>query len=168
MSDEGYMDEREHKLAYLLQVGLDTAFGRMSEGRRVIPFAVRVAGSGAVDIYRVASEETDTPLDQLYAIVEQAMADQADAHDLQAVALVAPVQGEERVLGHGFFQAIRVHLEMPDYARLVFQPYRIDAGGEGEKSQLALGKLVPEAVGRAVFGDESGGRMVGTTLFALT
>lgn len=168
MTDQIEMTDREQRLAYLLQVSLDFAFGRMSEGKRLLPFATRVSGSGAVDVFRVAGEDTDTPLGDLYARVEQAMAAQADANDLQAAALVASIQGEEKVLGVGFFQAIRVHLEMPDYARVIYQPYRIDAGGEGEKSQLALGNMVAEEADHVVFGEDSGGAFEGATIFSLT
>lgn len=168
MTDEVPATDREQRLAYLLQVSLDFAFGRMSEGKRLIPFATRVSGSGAVDVFRVASEETDTPLGELYARVEKSMAAQADANDLQAVALVASIQGEEKVLGDGFFQAIRVHLEMPDYSRVIFQPYRIDAGGQGEKSQLALGNMVATAEEHVVFGEDIGGQYGGATIFNLT
>jgi hypothetical protein len=119
-------------------------------------------------VFRVAGEETDTPLDELYQRVVGAMAAQADANDLQAVALVAAIQAEESVLGEGFWQAIRVHLEMPGYARVIFQPYRIDAGGEGEKSQLALNNMIASDDEYVVFGEETGGDFGGATVFNLT
>ena len=168
MTDQVPATEREQRLAYLLQVSLDFAFGRMSEGRRLIPFATRVAGSGAVDVFRVAGDETDTPLDELYQRVVGAMAAQADAGDLQAVAVVAAIQGEERILGEGFWQAIRVHLEMPDYSRVIFQPYRIDSGGEGEKSNLALNNMIAADEGHMVFPGDGTGSSDGATVFSLT
>lgn len=166
MSDDGFLDEREHKLAWLLQSSLDFAFRRMSEGQRLIPFATRVVASGAVDHFRLAGEETTAPLAEIYDRVSAALAVQAFEGNVQAVALVAPVQGKEEELGQGFFQAIRVHLEMPAYARVVFQPYRIDAGGEGEKSKLALGNLVAEAAEHVVFGGD--GPEETRTIFSLT
>ena len=168
MTEETTLNEREKLLATLLQVSLDFAFGRMSEGKRLIPFAGRVGTSGAIDLFRVAGDETDTPLDELHQRVISAMAEQADANALNAVALVAPIQGEESILGAGFFQAIRVHLEMPGYSRVIFQPFRIDAGGKDEKSQLALGNMVAAAEEHVVFGEEMTSNFGGATIFNLT
>ncbi len=168
MSDQTPLDENERKLAFLLQTSLDFAFGRMSEGKRLIPFATRMADGGNIDFVRLAGEETTDPLGEIYDRVEQHMAALADAGGVLAAALVAPVQLDEAVLGKGFYQAIRVHVETPDFVRLILQPFRIDAGGAGEKSQLALGKLVTTAAEHAIFGTDMGDGQAGRTIFSLT
>ena len=159
-------EQREHRLAYLLQSALDFTFQRMSEGRRVIPFAIQVLGDGAVDYARVAGDETETPLGEIYDQVELRMRTLADQGNLQAVALVAPIQGVEAELGEGFYQAIRVHLEMPDYVRLIFQPYRVTEPDNSGKGKLVLGKMVSTATEHCVFGEDAPGG--GRTIFNLT
>ena len=160
------LEQREHRLAYLLQSALDFTFQRMSEGHRVIPFAIQVLGDGAVDYARVAGDETEMPLGEIYDQVEQRMRALADAGNLQAVALVAPIQGDERELGEGYYQAIRVHLEMPDYVRLVFQPYRVTDPDESGKGKLVLGRMVATAAEHCVFGEDAPGE--GRSIFNLT
>jgi hypothetical protein len=168
MSEQNDLDLREQKLAYLLQSSLDLAFQTMAEGKRLIPFATRVQMNGAVDFQREEDESTELPLGEVYDLTRQSIRHQAENGELQAVALVAPIQSDEKELGEGFYQAIRVQLEMADYCRLIFQPYRIEPGADGAKGKLVMGKLVATATEHVVFGvdvrDDFGGR----TIFSLT
>lgn len=168
MTDANDLNLREQKLAYLLQSSLDFAFRQMAEGKRLIPFATRVQMTGAVDFQREEDESTEVPLAEVYDLVRQSIRFQAEAGELQAAALVAPIQSDEEELGEGFFQAIRVQLEMHDYCRLIFQPYRIEPGIGGEKGQLVMGNLVATASEHVVFGEDTPDDSDGRTIFSLT
>jgi hypothetical protein len=168
MSEQLTLEEQEHRLAFLLQTSLDFAFGQMAKGKRLIPFATRVAHDGAIDFQRTADEGTELPLAEVYEQIRAGMRAQVVAGGLQAAALVAPIQSDEMELGEGFFQAIRVQLEMPDYCRLIFQPYRVDPGEEGGAGKLVLGGLVATASEHMVFGAEPPEGEDGRTIFTLT
>ncbi|MEO5707973.1 MAG: hypothetical protein ABIT10_02600 [Alteraurantiacibacter sp.] len=168
MTNQTDLNLREQKLAYVLQSSFDFAFRQMAEGKRLIPFATRVQMSGAVDFQREENESTELPLAEVHDLVRQSMRSQAVAGELQAAALVAPIQSDEKILGEGFYQAIRVQLEMADYCRLFFQPYRIEPGVGGEKGKLVMGKLVTTAAEHVIFGEEPTEGDSGRTIFSLT
>lgn len=168
MTEETDLSLREQKLAYILQSSLDFAFRQMAEGKRLIPFATRVQMTGAVDFLREEDESTQVPLTEVYDLTCKSIRFQAEEGQLQAAALVAPIQSDEKELGKGFFQAIRVHLEMHDYCRLIFQPYRIEPGVGGEKGKLVMGNMVATAAEHVVFGVDLRGSGEGRTIFSLT
>jgi hypothetical protein len=168
MTGETEISLREQKLAYILQSSLDFAFRQMAQGQRLIPFATRVQMSGAVDFLREEDETTQVPLAEVYDLTCKSIRFQAEEGQLQAAALVAPIQSDEKELGEGFFQAIRVHLEMFDYCRLIFQPYRIEPGVDGEKGKLVMGNMVATAAEHVVFGVDLRGSGEGRTIFSLT
>lgn len=141
-------------MALLLQASRDFALGQMAQGRRLVPFGARVATSGEIDFIRYVDEDTDMPLADVYDRTQAALAKEAGAGTLVAVASVAAVGGAPGEFGDGFDSAIRVHLESPGYSRVMVSPFRFEQEPDAEV-QLHIGEMLVMEVRHVVFAGSS-------------
>ena len=146
--------DNEAGMALLLQASRDFALGQMAQGRRLVPFGVRVAPSGEIDFIRYVDEETDLPLAQVYDRTQAALAKEAGAGALVAVASVAAVGGTPDEFGQGFDSAIRVHLEAPGFSRVMVSPFRFEQEPDTE-AQIHIGEMLVKEVRSVVFAGSS-------------
>ncbi len=135
----------EEQLAHLLQIARAFAFQHMAQGNRLIPFVARAPLDGAVDFIRFVDEDSDLPLDEIYAQSQDTVAKEARAGQLLAAATVAAVQSPAGELGTGFTTALAVHIEAPGHSRMVLMPYRIDG------DELHTGEFIVNPSEPAVF-----------------
>ena len=144
------MSETHEQLALLLQASRDFAFQQMARGDRLIPFAGRVKLDGGIEFVRFVGEDSDLPLDEVYAGTQAVMAEEAARGELAAASLTTAVLLDEP--DQGFDTALRVHVESPGYSRQVLVPYAVDPAAAGEdKGSLRIGELVPYEAAPAIF-----------------
>ncbi|WAT18862.1 hypothetical protein OZN62_04640 [Aurantiacibacter sp. MUD11] len=140
----------EDQMALLLQGSRQFAFEQMSAGRRLLPFAARVKTDGEIEFVSFAKEDSEQPLEEIYAVTQQAMAQQAKDGVIVAASLVAAVQIQDPA--KEFEQAIRIHLEAPGFVRQVLAPYAIVPDAEdANTASINLGEMIPVACEAEVF-----------------
>lgn len=135
----------DEQLALLLQVARAFAFQQMAQGNRLVPFVARAPLDGEIDFIRFVDEDSDLPLDEIYAQTQDTVAEEVRGGQLLAAATVAAVQAGEAEFGAGFATALSVHIEAPGHSRMVLMPYRIDG------DELHTGELIVHAAEPAVF-----------------
>lgn len=135
----------DEQLAYLLQIARAFAFQQLAQGNRLIPFVARAPMEGDIDFIRFVDEDSDLPLDEIYAQTQDTVAAEARDGTLLAAATVAAVQAAEGALGTGFANALAVHIEAPGHSRMVLMPYRI------EGDDLHTGEFIVNPAEPAVF-----------------
>ena len=135
------VEERNRRLAMMLDVSRDFAFRQMSQGLAVLPFAARAAQDGEIDFKRYVDENTDLELTEIYDLTRAALAEEARKDNLLAATIVAAVSGADFDMGEGFDTAIQVQVEAPGYARIVLAPYRVEARAGGQ-DELVTGDLI--------------------------
>ena len=149
MSETG---KKEQRLALLLEVSRDFALQQIADGHRLIPFAARVGTDGEIEFVRLAEEDSEEPLEEIYARTQAALREQAAAAELLAAAMVASVAVEHPQEMDGCEQAIHVHVEEPGYSRIVLAPYGFvepeEVGGVG---RITEGKMVPVDAPAVIF-----------------
>jgi hypothetical protein len=141
----------DEQLGLLLQLARDFAFGQMSDGRRLVPFAARMPVEGDIDFIRFVDEGTVLPVSEVYQRTQATMRRQVRNGELLAVATVATVQVPEADLGKGFTQAVRVHVEAAGFSREVLTPYRVEQGATGQPGQLVTGQMMAVEAAPAAF-----------------
>ncbi len=135
----------DEQLALVLQLAREFAFLQLAQGNRLIPFVTRAPMQGDIDFIRFVDEDSELPLDEIYAQSQDTVAKEARNGQLLAVATVAAVQAGEAELGAGYTTALSVHLEAPGHSRMVLVPYRIDG------DELRMGVMIVNAADPAVF-----------------
>lgn len=147
MADQGITNEQ---LALVLQASRDFALEQMARGDRLLPFATRAQKDGEIAFARFAKDDTQDPLEAIYAVTQKAIADEAKAGGLLAAALVAAVEIEPPQ--DGCTQALRVHIEAQGYCAQVLVPYAIvPAEGEETQASLKLGEMIPNPTEAVLF-----------------
>lgn len=140
----------DEQLALLLQVSRDFAFEQMAEGMRLVPFSACVRLNGDVDFVRVAEDDTQRPLDEVYAELQGVLAEEAAQNELLAATLVVAVELDPAQ--DGYTQAVRVHIEAPGFSRQVLAPFALESPkGTEEKGSISLGELRPYDGEAAIF-----------------
>lgn len=139
------------QLGLLLQLARDFAFGQMSKGKRLVPFAARMPVEGEIDFIRFVDESTLLPLGEVHSRTQGALRRQVRKGELLAVATVATVQAPEADLGRGFTQAVRVHVEAPGFSRQMLTPFRVEPGAEGAPGKLATAEMIVLAADPVAF-----------------
>ncbi|MCL6250710.1 hypothetical protein M3P36_06580 [Altererythrobacter sp. KTW20L] len=140
----------EQGLALLLEASRNFAISQIAQGQRLIPFAGRANAAGEIDFIRFVDEDTELPLDEIYDKTQAAIAEEARAGQLVAATMVSAVGGTPGQFGEGFDSAIRVHVEAPDYSRVVLAPFRVEQS-EGQDAKLVVGELLPIEADPAIF-----------------
>lgn len=140
----------DEQLALLLQVSRDFAFEQMSEGMRLVPFSACVRPNGDIDFVRIAGDDTERPLDEVYEELQDVLAKGAAQDELLAASLVVGVGLDPAQ--DGYTQAVRVHVEAPGISRQVLAPFAIEPARAGEeKGSLSLGDLRPYDTEAVIF-----------------
>ena len=134
MPDPGFTDEQ---LATLLQASRDFAFEQIVQGMVLLPFATCVKPDGEMTFVRFAEPGTELSPDEVLALTEKEVAQQAGRGGLIAAAVVSGVRLNEP--HEGMEDAVRVHVEALGFARQFLAFYAMAEGG----GDLAPGKLVP-------------------------
>jgi hypothetical protein len=136
----------------LLQASRDFAFQQLAQAGHFMPFATRVKTDGEMDFIRFADDASEEPMEEIYRLTQQNLAQQARQGEILGAATVAQVGMPDAGEDAEFSQAIQVHVEAPGYSRLVLAPYRVDdAEAEGELPYLVDGDLVPLEAAPAIF-----------------
>lgn len=140
------------QLALLLQASKDFAFQQLAQSGYFMPFATRAKADGEVEFVRFVDDTSEEPMEEIYRLTQQTLAEQARQGEILAAATVAQVGMPDAGESAEFEHAIQVHVEAPGYSRIVLAPYRVeDADVEGELPSLVDGDLVPLEAPPAIF-----------------
>ena len=135
----------EEQLAMLLQASRDFAFEQIAQGMVLMPYATCVKPDGEMNFVRFAEPGTELTPDEVLALTEREVAQEADKGGLVAAAVVSGVRLNEP--HEGMEDAVRVHVEAPGFARQFLAFYALAEGG----SQVSPGKLVPFEAEAVIF-----------------
>lgn len=142
MSDKSLTDEQ---LAMLLQACRDFAFGQIAARQPLLPYVTVARTDGEVTHVRFAESGAAHTPDELLALTEREVAQEAAKGDLVAVAIASAVKLHQPQ--DGWEDALRIHLEAPGFARQFLAYYAFAAGD----ASVSPGKLVPFDVEAKVF-----------------
>jgi len=135
----------EEQLAMLLQASRDFAFEQIAQGMVLLPFATCVKPDGDMNFVRFAEPGTELSPDEVLALTEKEVAQEAGKGGLIAAAVVSGVRLNEP--HEGMEDAVRVHVEAPGFARQFLAFYAMAEGG----TKVAPGKLVPFEADAVIF-----------------
>ena len=147
------MSLSNEQLGLILQASRDFAMKQLSEAGGFIPFGTRAMKDGEIDFMRVADKEiTDDKLEEIFGRTQMMLADQAQQGDILAAATVANVQLKEGDAGKEFEKAIQVHVEAPQFSRVILVPYRYpDMENVKTVRDIAIGDMIPFDAPSVVF-----------------
>ena len=139
-------------MAVLLEAARNFAFSQMAHDDRLVPFAAFITKEGPIDCLRLEDAATQVPFGAIYDRTVAAMRDEAGKGEILACALVAAIEGGDKLIDPGFTQGLSIHLEAPDFCREVLVPFRVDPGEAAGEARLIIGNPAPYASVMLVYG----------------
>lgn len=149
MADEQKVGDAQ--LGAMLEASRDFAFQLLAEKGKLVPFGARACQNGDIEFVRVADETSTEPLDDIYTRTQELLAGQASADEIIVATSVAHVAIEGGIGDQGFERAIRIHVEAPDFSRVIFAPYNVVPGEQEGTATLEPGKMVAQEAEAVVF-----------------
>ena len=141
----------EQQLAVVLQASIERAQELLAESGGFLPFGARGKPDGEVEFLEASGVGRDESLEALRRKFAAILAEDARENRILASALVANASlpaGFDDV----FDTAIAVLVEAPEFCRSVVVPYRLaSAAGDGLRTTVELGRMIPEAADPVVF-----------------
>lgn len=142
MPEHNFTDEQ---LALLLQTSRDFALEQIAQGMPLLPFATCVKPDGDMNFVRFAEPDTQLSPEEVVALTEKEVAEEAGKGALIAVAIVSGVRLKEPQ--DGMEDALRIKVETPGFAREFLAFYALDEGG----AKVSPRKLVPFETEATIF-----------------
>ncbi len=142
MPEHNFTDEQ---LALLLQTSRDFALEQIAQGMPLLPFATCVKPDGDMNFVRFAEPDTQLSAEEVLALTDKEVAQEASQGGLIAVAVVSAVRLKEPQ--DGMEDGLRIKVETPGFAREFLAFYALDEGA----GKVSPGKLVPFETQATIF-----------------